>query len=109
LRLCTGVFEVEMPATHAAKLFTDGLVMRLPSGFHLEGDAVYATRDDATGNVTLSTRPGAKTWNELFEFMRTIDVPADFRADRPMSALPGEWVSASEDRRPALSPGRESD
>jgi antitoxin VapB len=64
--------------------------VRLPAGFRFEGDEVYATRDELTGDVVLSKRPGAKTWEDFFELMRSIDVPADFMAERPMNAVPQE-------------------
>jgi antitoxin VapB len=38
----------------------------------------------------LSSRPGARTWADFFELMRSIDVPADFMADRPMNRPPVE-------------------
>jgi antitoxin VapB len=49
-----------------------------------------ALRDDATGDVVLSNRPGAKTWNEFFELLHEVDVPADFMAERPLNVLPQE-------------------
>jgi antitoxin VapB len=49
---------------------------------------VYATRDDLTGDVVLSNRPGTNIWSEFFELMRSIDVPADFMAERPMNTPP---------------------
>jgi len=77
-----------MTQTRTAKLFKNGAsqAVRLPVEYRFEGNEVYATRDDQTGDVTLSTRPGAKTWRGFFELMETIDIPADFMADRPMNA-----------------------
>ncbi len=73
-----------------AKLFKNGAsqAVRLPAEFRFDGDEVYVSRDDATGDVVLSNRPGAKTWNEFFELLHAIDVPADFMAERPMNVLP---------------------
>jgi len=81
-----------MPNTRIAKLFKNGAsqAVRLPAEFRFEGEEVYATRDDLTGDVVLSNRPGAKTWSEFFELMRSIDVPADFMAERPMNVPPSE-------------------
>jgi antitoxin VapB len=81
-----------MIETRIAKLFKNGAsqAVRLPIEFRFEGNEVYVTRDDATGDVVLSTRPGAKTWNAFFELLHEIDVPADFMAERPMNALPQE-------------------
>ncbi len=81
-----------MIETRLAKLFKNGAsqAVRLPVEFRFDGDEVYVSRDDATGDVVLSNRPGAKTWNEFFELLHAIDVPADFMAERPMNVLPQE-------------------
>lgn len=81
-----------MIETRIAKLFKNGAsqAVRLPVEFRFDGKEVYITRDDATGDVVLSNRPGAKTWGDFFELLRAIDVPADFMADRPMNAPPAE-------------------
>lgn len=81
-----------MIETRIAKLFKNGAsqAVRLPAEFRFEGEEVYVTRDDTTGDVVLSNRPGAKTWNEFFELLHTIDVPADFMAERPLNVLPQE-------------------
>jgi antitoxin VapB len=81
-----------MPETRTAKLFKNGAsqAVRLPAEFRFEGSEVYATRDEQTGDVVLSTRPGARTWAEFFALMRTIDVPDDFMAERPMNVPPRE-------------------
>lgn len=78
--------------TRVAKLFKNGAsqAVRLPMEFRFEGNEVYVTRDDATGDVVLSNRPGAKTWNEFFELLQEVEVPADFMAERPMNVLPQE-------------------
>ncbi len=81
-----------MPETRKAKLFRNGAsqAVRLPAEFRFEGSEVYATRDEQSGDVTLSTRPGARAWGEFFALMRTIDVPADFMSERPMNVPPEE-------------------
>lgn len=81
-----------MPETRTAKLFRNGAsqAVRLPAEFRFEGREVYATRDDQTGDVVLSTRPGARTWDEFFALLDTVDVPDDFLAERPMNASPRE-------------------
>jgi len=38
----------------------------------------------------LSNRPGAKSWNEFFELLHAVEVPADFMMDRPLNVLPQE-------------------
>ena len=81
-----------MSETRTAKLFRNGAsqAVRLPAEFRFEGNEVYATRDEETGDVVLSKRPGARSWAEFFALMRTIDIPDDFMADRPMNAPPPE-------------------
>lgn len=79
-----------MLSTKIAKLFKNGSsqAVRLPAEFRFEGNNVYVTRDDRTGDVVLSDRPGAKTWGDFFELMRSIDVPDNFMAERPMNIPP---------------------
>ena len=79
-----------MQETHTAKLFQNGgsQAVRLPADFRFEGTEIYATRDDQTGDVVLSTRPGGRAWAEFFALMRTIEVPPDFMAERPMNVPP---------------------
>jgi antitoxin VapB len=74
-----------MTEIRIAKLFKNGAsqAVRRPAEFRFEGDWVYVTRDDQTGDVVLSTRPGAKCWREFFEMMEEVDVPEDFMAERP--------------------------
>lgn len=81
-----------MIETRIAKLFKNGAsqAVRLPAEFRFEGNEVYVTRDDSTGDVVLSHRPGASAWNGFFELMDTVDVPADFMAERPLNVMPQE-------------------
>src|SRR5258707_10755670 len=83
---------VAMPQTKIVKLFKNGSsqAVRLPAEFRFDGDEVYATRDEVTGDVVLSDRPGGKVWQDFFEMMRSIDVPKEFMADRPMNVSPKE-------------------
>ena len=79
-----------MNETRIAKLFKNGAsqAVRLPAEFRFEGDEIYMTRDERTGDVVLSSRPGARSWAEFFELVESIDVPADFMAERPMNVPP---------------------
>jgi len=81
-----------MQTTRTAKLFKNGnsQAVRLPAEFRFQGDEVYITRDGTTGDVMLSTRPGAQCWNAFFEFVKGIDVPDDFMAERPMNVRPAK-------------------
>ena len=78
-----------MPETRVAKLFKNGAsqAVRLPAEFRFEGSEVYATRDEQTGDVVLSTCPGAHVWAEFFA---SVNIPDDFMADRPMNRPPIE-------------------
>lgn len=91
-----------MIETRVAKLFKNGAsqAVRLPSNFRFEGDEVYVTRDDTTGDVVLSNRPGAKTWNAFFELLHEVDIPASFMAERPLNVLPQERGVFDDERLP---------
>jgi antitoxin VapB len=79
-----------MSETRVAKLFKNGAsqAVRLPADFRFEGDEVYVTRDDATGDVILSQRPGARAWREFFELVDSIENTNDFMTERPLNTLP---------------------
>ena len=79
-----------MQNARVAKLFMNGSsqAVRLPAEFRFANDEVYIKRDEATGDVVLSTRPGVNTWDDFFEFVQGVDVPKTFMADRPMNVLP---------------------
>ncbi|MBI3899887.1 MAG: AbrB/MazE/SpoVT family DNA-binding domain-containing protein [Gammaproteobacteria bacterium] len=81
-----------MSKTRIAKLFKNGAsqAVRLPAEFRFDGDEVYATRDEVTGDVVLSAHPGTKTWADFFALVHSIDVPDDFMAERPMNVVPAE-------------------
>jgi antitoxin VapB len=76
--------------TRIAKLFRNGAsqAVRLPAEFRFEGGDVYVTRDDASGDVVLSNRPGIKVWEAFFELLHTVDTPAEFMATRELNGLP---------------------
>lgn len=74
-----------MPRT--AKLFANGRsqAVRLPRDFRFEGSEVYIRKDEQSGDVILSRKSG--DWNEFFEMMRSVEVPADFMAGRDQSTV----------------------
>jgi antitoxin VapB len=76
--------------TRTAKLFKNGnsQAVRLPAEFRFCGEEVYVTRDDATGDLILSNRPGARTWRDFLDLLHSVDIPDDFMLDRPMNVLP---------------------
>lgn len=88
-----------MPRTKIVKLFKNGAsqAVRLPAEFRFSGDTVYATQDEATGDVILSKRPGAKHWADLFAYLRTVDDAEDFMRERPMNRIPEEKPIFGED------------
>jgi antitoxin VapB len=69
----------------------------LPAEFRFDGEQVYATPDEVTGDVVLSDRPGA-VWRDFFQMLRSIEVPDEFMADRPMNLPPRERTLFSEDQ-----------
>jgi antitoxin VapB len=89
-----------MPETRIAKLFKHGSsqAVRLPAEFRFDGDEIYITRDDVTGDVVLSKRPGASVWRDFLEMMRSIDVPGEFMDDRPMNLPPQERTTFDGER-----------
>ena len=78
-----------MMQTRVAKLFKNGAsqAVRLPAEFRFEGESVYVTRDEKTGDVLLSSRPGAKTWGDFFDLIHSMETPADFMSERPLNTL----------------------
>jgi antitoxin VapB len=76
--------------THIAKLFKNGAsqAVRLPHEFRFEGSEVFATRDDATGDVILSSRPGVHAWQAFFELVHATQDAPQFMAERPMNVVP---------------------
>ncbi len=77
-----------LQATRSLTIETDGdtQIIRLPSDIHFDGDTVMLRQDQATGDVILSQRPKAKTWDELFAILDELGpMPDDFMADRPMN------------------------
>jgi len=79
-----------MTEVRKAKLFKNGAsqAVRLPADFRFEGEEVFVTRDEATGDVVLSTRPGARAWFAFFALLRAVDVPDSFMGERPMNTMP---------------------
>jgi antitoxin VapB len=73
-----------------AKIFKNGAsqAVRLPAQFRFQSDEVYVMRDEATGDVVLSTTPGVRTWRAFFELLRATDIPDDFLAERSMNLPP---------------------
>ncbi len=94
-----------MTEPRIAKLFKNGAsqAVRLPAEFRFAGNQVYVSRDQATGDVILSTHPGAADWREFFELVRSIDVPMEFMAERPMNRVAEVRGVFDEPAKPARS------
>lgn len=84
-----------------AKLFSNGgsQAVRLPAEFRFEGDDVDVRRDPITGDVILSKPLG--TWDDYFAWVATLDLPADFLAnrDQPHDDLRDPFADAPKSRR----------
>lgn len=67
---------------NVAKVFMNGRsqAVRLPAEFRFSEDEVYIRRDELTGDVVLSRRPG--DWESFFALVAKLGVPEDFLADR---------------------------
>jgi len=67
---------------HTAKLFMNGRsqAVRLPANYRFDCDEVYIRRDQKTGDVVISRKPGS--WEDFFEMMDNINVPDDFMTER---------------------------
>ncbi len=83
---------VSMKKAQTAKLFKNGSsqAVRLPLDFRFSGDEVYISRDETTGDVVLSNRPGAGAWKDFFDLVHSIKDSDAFMSDRPMNVLPQE-------------------
>jgi antitoxin VapB len=82
-----------MPQAHTAKLFRNGAsqAVRLPAEYRFEGSEVYISRNDATGDVILSSRPSAGAWDAFFAevplHVEDFDRFPEYMADRPMNQI----------------------
>ena len=61
-----------------AKVFMTGRsqAVRLPAEFRFDKREVYIYRDERTGDVVLSRKPGK--WSDIFAMLDAADVPSDF-------------------------------
>mgnify|MGYP000873199139 CR=1 FL=1 len=80
-----------MTEKRKAKLFRNGgsQAVRLPAEFRFEGDEVYISRDDATGDVILSERPRRDTWRAFIAWRDALEISSDvadeYMAERSMN------------------------
>ena len=66
-----------MAERRKAKLFQNGgsQAVRLPAEFRFEGDEVYISRDEATGDVILSPEPKRHNLAELLTYFAEHPIP----------------------------------
>ena len=65
-----------------AKLFMNGRsqAVRLPAIFRFDCDEVFISRDENTGDVIISKKPGS--WDDFFNMVESTDIPSDFMSKR---------------------------
>lgn len=54
---------------------TSGQVVQLPEVFAFDGDEVYATRDEDTGNVILSRRQHENDYVDFIAYRDSLNIP----------------------------------
>ena len=81
-----------MAQSNVAKLFRNGAsqAVRLPAEFRFKGTEVFISRDEATGNVVLSERPGVDAWTEFFASRPVGPEVDEYLSERPMNRIPVE-------------------
>lgn len=67
-----------------AKIFKTGSsqAVRLPKAFRVEGDEVWISKNEATGEITLSPKPTPDTLEAFFALLEAEPLPRDFLAKR---------------------------
>ena len=80
----------KMMHTKRVKLFQNGAsqAVRLPVDFRFDGKEIYATKDDVTGDVILSTHPSQHAWHNFFSLVHRIKNTEAFMNERPMNTPP---------------------
>jgi antitoxin VapB len=67
-----------------AKIFHSGhsQAVRLPKAFRLAGDEVWISKNEATGEITLTPKKALSEIDALFQLIESAEVPETFMADR---------------------------
>jgi antitoxin VapB len=67
-----------------AKIFHSGhsQAVRLPKAFRLTGDEVWISKNEATGEITLTPKKALSEIDTLFQLIESADVPESFLAER---------------------------
>jgi len=68
----------------SAKIFHSGhsQAVRLPKAFRLAGDEVWISKNEATGEITLTPKKALSEIDALFQLIESADVPETFLAER---------------------------
>ena len=67
-----------------AKVFHSGhsQAVRLPKAFRLAGDEVWISKNEATGEITLTPKKAISEIDALFQLIEAAEVPENFLAER---------------------------
>ena len=67
-----------------AKIFHSGhsQAVRLPKAFRLAGDEVWISKNEATGEITLTPKKALSEIDALFQLIESAEVPEAFLAKR---------------------------
>lgn len=67
-----------------AKIFHSGhsQAVRLPKAFRLAGDEVWISKNEATGEITLTPKKALSEIDALFQLIESAGVPETFLAER---------------------------
>jgi antitoxin VapB len=67
-----------------AKIFHSGhsQAVRLPKAFRLVGDEVWISKNETTGEITLTPKKAASEIDTLFQLIESAEVPETFLAER---------------------------
>src|SRR5260370_17231738 len=87
-----------------AKLFKNGRsqAVRLPSDFRFSSQEVFIRKDQETGDVILSRKPGS--WDDLFTLADSVEFPAHFLASRDRRPPKKRILFSSKHRTPRFIP-----
>jgi antitoxin VapB len=71
-----------------AKIFHSGhsQAVRLPKAFRLTGDEVWISKNEATGEITLTPKKALSEIDALFQLIESAEVPENFMAERDNSS-----------------------
>ena len=67
-----------------AKIFHSGhsQAVRLPKAFRLAGDEVWISKNEATGEITLTPKKAVSEIDALFQLIESAEIPETFLAER---------------------------